>query len=143
MTKTMKALGFIFFMSGAMLFSGCSSKQPKSWSAEYLEIDKEITPDDGFIYNRTKNLEYMDVKSIEKIKRALSILIDKAEALEKNVYTKKEVEKIVNAKTGELSKTLNEIQSNPQKYPSATHLKDSNTTYSNDDEKILQFIQKD
>lgn len=148
---TFKHTSLISFSIIAMgLFSGCAiaenSPQPTDAYSSIYQTQPNNSRDYGYLYNRNNNLEYMDVKSIEKLKKAVAILIDKVDAMENKQNISHEVRMEVDKKTGQIHSELSSIK---QQIGSLNQVGASSSdttikvteTYSDDDIKILQFIE--
>ena len=147
---TFKHIALISFSAIALgLFSGCAvegnSPQPSDARSTVYQSQTNSSRDFGYMYNRNNNLEYMDVKSIEKLKKAVAILIDKVDAMESKQNITQEVKMEVDKKTGAIH---SEISALKQQIGSLNQVSSSNEStirvnepYSEDDMKILQFIE--
>ena len=152
---------------GLMCFvlNGCAisneqvgNNTPKKAGAnvEYFSSGQGVKIEPEYLYDRPVNLEYADTKSIEKLKRAVTILIDKVDNMQNGNTSKKEiialVDQKINAIDGELKITQQNLN-DMQKIPIANTMTESKITsfpneqsvktYSADDEKIMQFLQKE
>ncbi len=131
------------------LLSGCAiadnASQPSVPQPSQYQAQANTSRDFGYMYNRNNNLEYMDVKSIEKLKKAVAILIDKVDAMESKQNITQEVKMEVDKKTGaihsEISALKQQIGSLNQVSSSNESIIRVNEPYSEDDMKILQFIE--
>lgn len=132
------------------LLSGCgasSTPQPANTQTTIYQPSGNSTHDFGYLYNRNNNLEYMDTKSIEKLKKAVAILIDKFDAMERKNNTTNEVKNEVVKMTGQLHSQISELkqqveiigQSKSTLPPEISS--SAKEQYTEDDMKILQFIE--
>lgn len=132
----------------ALFLSGCalsdSNSQTSHKSVTYTSNGSG--DDSGYLYNRTNNLEYMDVKSVEKLKKAVAILIDKVDEMERNAHIKQEVSSEVDKKTTQINSELNAIKKDIgtlKKSPTSTQTNNNKAgdEFTDDDMKIMQFIE--
>ena len=147
---TLKHIALISFSAISLgLLSGCAvegnSPQPSDARSTVYQSQTNSSRDFGYMYNRNNNLEYMDVKSIEKLKKAVAILIDKVDAMESKQNITQEVKIEVDKKTGAIH---SEISALKQQIGSINQVSSSNEptirvneSYSEYDMKILQFIE--
>ncbi|AHJ13003.1 hypothetical protein [Sulfurospirillum multivorans] len=127
----------VFVLTGLALFTnGCAiadSAPTPSNNASVVYTSTSQSKDDGYMYNRTNNLEYMDVKSIEKYKKAVAILIDKVDALESKMNAKYDSKQFDH----EITNLKNEIGA----MKNNTSQNTVNEPLTDDDKKILHFIE--
>ena len=76
----MKKICLNTLIIGCLFLTGCATSNNATINTTSTE--------DGYMYNRSNNLEYMDVKNIEKVKRAVSLLIDKVDAQDAKINQK-------------------------------------------------------
>lgn len=129
-------------------FSGCSvgdknsSVQPREKSIIYQENERTVH-NEGYMYNRANNLEYMDTRSIEKLKKAVSILIDKVEGMDGKYTAKEEQERALNGELKYLKQEVSSLKQTQMQPQDAKKIDVApNTPLSPDDIKILEFIEQ-
>ncbi|NBK98417.1 MAG: hypothetical protein EOM50_10415 [Erysipelotrichia bacterium] len=128
-------------------FSGCATKeksisvQPREKSIIYQENERTVS-NEGYMYNRANNLEYMDAKSIEKLKKAVSILIDKVEAMDNRNVEKENQTKEVSGELKNLKQEISSLKKAQSQEPKSNLNSTINEPLSPDDIKILEFIEQ-
>ncbi len=127
----MKRIYLNTLIMGCLFLSGCATSSDSVMSATSTE--------DGYMYNRSNNLEYMNVKNIEKVKRAVSLLIDKVDALDARTNQKLDKGSLDNDLLL-MKKDIEQIKESPASTES-TNVKPK--VFSTDDEKILDYIKQE
>lgn len=127
-----------FSIACLVLLTGCSTTNASSSTSSPIIYSSDKQQDQGYMYNRANNLEYMDAKSIEKFKRAVSLLIDKVDNLEARVNQKLD-RGALDKDLLILKKDIDQLREEPvniQEHPIKKR------QFSSDDEKILNYIQE-
>ena len=127
-----------FSIACLVLLTGCSTTNASSSTSSPIIYSSDKQQDQGYMYNRANNLEYLDAKSIEKFKRAVSLLIDKVDNLEARVNQKLD-RGALDKDLLILKKDIDQLREEPvniQEHPIKKR------QFSSDDEKILNYIQE-
>ena len=127
----------IFFLAGCG--ASDSSLEPASGSSVIYTSSSTKKGDYGYMYNRANNLEDMDTNSIEKLKKAVAMLIDKVNALEAKGYSKSnpDNEKINNEISG-IKRDLGTLKA--QQVNNETTVKVNPPISPDDDQIIMNFL---
>ncbi|WP_457748595.1 hypothetical protein [Sulfurimonas sp.] len=70
----------------SIVFSGCGVKQPTPTVTKQVKVIHSVSPSHKYIYSN-KHVEYADVVSIERLKKATVLLIEKVNSFEKILET--------------------------------------------------------